>query len=632
MGTAVMAGDRSRAGAVLLAAAVALAFADSSIVMLGLPEIYGELDASISGVSLVITAYNLVVAVVALALVPVVGRARPGALVAVGLVVFAVASLACGLVDDLTLLVALRALQGFGGALLLAASLPVMVALTGSVAAGRAWWGLAGTLGAVLGPAAGGILTELFDWRAIFLAQAPVAALALVALAAPAVRGLRAEGGRPPRVRILANLGLVFAFGALVGALFLAVLMIVTAWDLGPLAGAVVVSALPVAAVAVRPLSQRAGPAAGGATGALLLAAGLVALALLPEVGSAWAALALAVCGAGFGLLVPPLTAESVAGERGLAPAAAASVGARHVGLVAVLLIVAPLLTADLTDGGERATLNATQVILDAPIGLQQKVPIALDIADEFSQAPRGEVPDVARAFDENGAEDDAGVAAVRDHLIETIESALTRSFRASYLVSAAFALLALVPIAAGAWRRRAPPRRGPPASRAAAAWLAGLLIAAGALVGAAAAAGGADLGISTTRDPCVAIPREGGGGIDATLQGVVLDGLAGAACDLGVSRENLVLSFGSDAGTERVPWDPPTVERAVRSGLVRAIDDAEDRGSLNSVVADFLRGLARRAPVDELIRGTTAAGDLAGGLGELDAGDVIDVIRDALP
>ena len=150
--------------------------------------------------------------------------------------------------------------------------------------------------------------------------------------------------------------------------------------------------------------------------------------------------------------------------------------------------------------------------------------------------------------------------------------------------------------------------------------------------MGVAAAAGGPGLGSSTTRDPCTVLPREGGGGIDATVQGLVLDGLAGAACDLGVARENLVLSFGSDLGTERVPWDPPTVERAIRSGLVRAIDDAEDRGSLNSVVADVLRGIARRAPIDELIRGTATAGDLAGGLGELDAGDVIDVIREALP
>ena len=57
--------DRRAAAVVLLAVAVGLAFADSSIVMLGLPEIYGELDTSILGASFVITSYNLVVAVVA---------------------------------------------------------------------------------------------------------------------------------------------------------------------------------------------------------------------------------------------------------------------------------------------------------------------------------------------------------------------------------------------------------------------------------------------------------------------------------------------------------------------------------------------------------------------------------------
>ena len=99
----------------------------------------------------------------------------------------------------------------------------------------------------------------------------------------------------------------------------------------------------------MRPLSERVGSTAGAAAGALLLAAGLVALALLPAVSHRWAAAALAVCGAGFGLLVPPLTAGSIAGEHGLGSAGAASVGARHIGLVVVLLIVAPLLSATST-------------------------------------------------------------------------------------------------------------------------------------------------------------------------------------------------------------------------------------------------------------------------------------------
>ena len=97
---------RGRVAAGLMAAAVALAFADSSIVMLGLPEIYGELNASIGGVSLVITAYNLVVAVAALALAPVAGRVRPAVLVLPGLAVFAVSSLACGLAGSAAVLIA----------------------------------------------------------------------------------------------------------------------------------------------------------------------------------------------------------------------------------------------------------------------------------------------------------------------------------------------------------------------------------------------------------------------------------------------------------------------------------------------------------------------------------------------
>lgn len=609
-----------RAPALILAAAVALAFADSSIVMLGLPEIYGELDASITEVSFVITGYNAVVAVVALALVPVVRRVRPAPLLIAGLVIFLVSSVSCGLVSDLTALIVLRSAQGLGAGLLLATSLPVMALLTGSAAVGRVWWGLAGTLGAVLGPAVGGVLTELFDWRAIFLAQAPVAALALVAAATPAVWALAAEGRGPDRLPFWANLGLLFAFGALVGALFLAVLMIVTVWGFGPLYGALVVSVLPVAALLVSPLSRRVGFGWSAMAGSPLLAAGLVALALLPAVSSLWAAAALAVCGAGFGLLVPPLTAASVAGDRDLGVSGAASVGARHVGLVLVLIIVAPLLAADLEAGGDRATANATQVILDAPLDLQQKIPVALALAEEFDRTARGAVPDIAAPFDEIGAAEDEGVRGVRDDLVDTIESALTRSFRSAYLVSALFALLALIPVAV-AWRRAltaGAPRRGPP--RGAREVLGGLLAVGVLLVGVETAAGGADLGRSTIADPCTTTTDRSRDGFDATLQGVILDGLAGAACDLGVTREQLVLSFGSAAVAPRTDWDPANVERAVRAGLVRSIDEAEDRGSLNAIVARLFRAVAERAPVEELIRGAGGVRDL----GDVNLGDLL--------
>ncbi|HTI35223.1 MAG TPA: MFS transporter, partial [Miltoncostaea sp.] len=215
--------DRRAAAVVLLAVAVGLAFADSSIVMLGLPEIYGELDATIPGASFVITAYNLAVAVAAFVLIPVMRRVAPVPVLLAGLAIFAAASLGCGLAPTLPVLVAFRGVQGIGGAMLLAASLPALVRLAGGEREGRSIWALAGSAGAVVGPALGGVITELADWRAIFIVQAPVAAIALPALRDRRLRGLgveRDDGVRPP---LWSQLGLVFAFGALVGALFLAV-------------------------------------------------------------------------------------------------------------------------------------------------------------------------------------------------------------------------------------------------------------------------------------------------------------------------------------------------------------------------------------------------------------------------
>ena len=86
----------------------------------------------------------------------------------------------------------------------------------------------------------------------------------------------------------LANAGELLTFGALVGALFLGVLLLVVVWDYQPIAGAVVVSALPAASFAVRPLGHRLAPAVAGGAGAVVLAAGLAGLALLPASAGGW--------------------------------------------------------------------------------------------------------------------------------------------------------------------------------------------------------------------------------------------------------------------------------------------------------------------------------------------------------
>jgi MFS family permease len=427
---------------IALAVSIAVAFADSSIVVLALPELFVELDTTIPGISWVVTAYNLAVVVGAFGLLALVRRVRPAWLALAGLAVFLVASVVCAVSNGLELLVAGRAVQGIGAALLLGASLPLLVVLSGERRRAIAIWVGAGTLGTALGPALGGILTEAFDWRAIFAVQAPLAAAAIVAALQPAARALKPSTGSAP-VPLGSALALVFTYAALVGALFLAVLLVVTVWDYGPLAGAGIVSALPLAALCARPLSARLSGLADIVGGSALLAAGLAALALLPASDPAYTVPALALAGVGLGLALPPLTRASLAQRGDLTRSGATSVGVRHVGLVVGLLAVAPLLASELEDAEETATLNATAVILDAQLPLTTKIPITLDLYREFQKAPEGEIPDLTRPFEENGADEDEDVAAARDSLLGSVQAVLTRAFRSSFVLSALFAVLA---------------------------------------------------------------------------------------------------------------------------------------------------------------------------------------------
>ena len=132
---------------------------------------------------------------------------------------------------------------------------------------------------------------------------------------------------------------------------------------------------------------------------------------------------------------------------------------------------------------------------------------------------------------------------------------------------------------------------------------LVALFLGAAVLVGLEFANGAADAGALAVRDPCE--PRAGfpGEGLDATLQRLVLDGLDGAACELGATREELVLSLSPRSNAD-IRWDDATIEQSLRAGLLGAIDDAEQRGSLNGILAALLRQVVERAPVQWLIDG----------------------------
>jgi hypothetical protein len=225
--------------------------------------------------------------------------------------------------------------------------------------------------------------------------------------------------------------------------------LLIEVWGLSPLAAAAAVTALPVATILGARLERPLTGTRAAVAGSLALAAGLLGLAFLPATSVPLVVWALALCGAGLGLALPFFGVRSLEGPD-LAGSAVHSVGARHAGLVAALVLVAPLLASGVSAGSERAALGSAAAVLDAPVGITDKVGIALALNDQIQAAPKGAMPDVGAAFKgRSGAE----VEQLHDTLVSTLQDTLTRSFRASFALTALFALLAVLP--ALALRRR---------------------------------------------------------------------------------------------------------------------------------------------------------------------------------
>jgi len=410
---------------VTLIVAVALAAADSAIVVLAVPQLLVDFGQSITSTAWVVTAYNLAAAIAGVVVVVAAARLRTRSLLAAGLVVFAAATIGCSLAPSLSVLVALRAVQGVGGALVLASAF---------VELGPAVWAAAAAIGAAAGPALGGTLTQVFDWRAIFVAQAPVAVVAVLAALRSEDVGLRSRGlGRPDAT---ASVGLIS--GALVGALFLAVVLLVEGHGFSPLAAAGMVSILPVSALAVRWRF----PSASVPAGVIVLAGGLALFSVAPGSIPVNVA-ALAACGAGLGICLPPTSED--AGVMGVA--------SRHAGIVLGLLLLAPMLSDDLSHNADSAKTKGIVMVLKAPVPLLDKIPLTINLYRALRSSGHGKLPDFTSAFDKARRADADAVPkldALQQSLDQIQKDAIASSFRRPFAVAAILALLALVPLLAG--------------------------------------------------------------------------------------------------------------------------------------------------------------------------------------
>jgi MFS family permease len=434
--------------------AVGIVLADSSIVVLALPEIYRELDTSVFGVTWVLVSFNLVMALAAVPAALVARRVGPGRAAAVGLAIFAGAGLACGVSDQLSTLLIARSVQALGGALAVTAALELLPATVGSERRAAMIWASAGATGAALGPALGGILTQLVSWQSIFLIQVPIALGAAVPILTVArhemsTRVIERELRPTGRPHLWANLALAMVSASIAAALFLLVLLLIEGWRLSPIGAALVVSMMPLAAVVGSRLGGWVADArARAAAGAILLAGGLGGLALLPKAEVVLTLPPQALIGVGLSLVLSALTETALSGRDPQAIHGGWTISARHAGVVIGLLALTPVFTHDIAVQQKDAINAGTSVILDSPINPLLKLDLAKKISEHL-EGEDGKVPNLGHAL-EPLPEDEgerAEVVQLRSELQDQLDRGATHAFSPSFAIAALIGLLALIPI-----------------------------------------------------------------------------------------------------------------------------------------------------------------------------------------
>ncbi|MBH3120266.1 MFS transporter [Serratia ureilytica] len=156
---------------------------DISVANVALPHIAEQLQASTADLQWVIDAYSLVFASLLLAAGSCADRFGCRRVYAAGLLLFCLASAACGMATSAAALITFRALQGWGGALIFPASLALLNHACCKDEAARiraiGWWSTSGAFAVAAGPVVGGILVLHFGWRSVFLINVPLCVLAV---------------------------------------------------------------------------------------------------------------------------------------------------------------------------------------------------------------------------------------------------------------------------------------------------------------------------------------------------------------------------------------------------------------------------------------------------------------------
>ncbi len=542
-----------------MAVGVGLVLADGSIVSLALPRVLVDLHTSVVGLAAILFVYMAVLAVAALVTAQFGGRRDARHLASWGFALVAVAGVVCASSQSLPVMLIGRVIGAAGGGVCAVASFQLIEGGGG----GARTWLVASVLGLAAGPALGGVLTQVFEWRAIFIVQVPVAAAAsLVAYTWPAVsirpspaptRAPR-SGGRPSR--LVAMIALACISAALSAVLFLLVLVLIAGWSVSPIRAAVALSVLPIAAIAGACLK---GPAWWrAAAGCLLTGSGVLALAWIPQPDLWWTVAPQLLAGVGAGLALRALTGDLL--PQDTTAQAGRLLSVRHAAVAVVLIALGPLISTQLNAGIRQAQLQGIALVLDAKLSPQQKLRLAPSLFGAVSaEQPLASLrASLAAHQSEFSGADLVAYKAFGSRSQEVLLNVVKRGFRWSFLITGLLAMLAAALLLAQATlsSRRGRSRRGsvvrsrPTHRRRSLAAL--MIIVVGVPAGYAACARALATTPVQIADPCSGGPLPALGGITGILQNGALDVLDQAACRLHTSREELVLALASPAEAKR--------------------------------------------------------------------------------